>query len=229
MGDGCSECVLSHGGLICVSWAQGSSLWFLLLFIRNIILCSSAAGSSRGLCWIMHIHRVTRLNRTFSFFLPCIGHRDPVSDCPSHYIWKCCCLWKFIHVFLLAPSFSILQTWWLEKPKRTDTQDAQAEINIYTVCIYQLRLLIFYNRHWMCQWREQQTQENVCAARKPLFNHHFFWDFLLQRLDSQYYHETNYNWPPSSLQSLVKIFLKKALNYKTNSVDTEENIDTITV
>lgn len=133
MGDGYSECVLSHGGLICVSWAQGSSLWFLLLFIRNIILCSSAAGSSRGLCWIMHIYRVTRLNRTFSFFLPFIGHRDPASDCPSHYIWKCCCLWKFIHVFLLAPSFSILQTWWLEKPKRTDTQDAQAEINIYTL------------------------------------------------------------------------------------------------
>lgn len=81
----------------------------------------------------------------------------------------------------------------------------------------------------MCQWREQQTQENVCTARKPLFNHHFFWDFFLQRLDSQYYQETNYNWPPSSLQSLVKIFLKKTLNHETNSVATEENILHITV
>lgn len=77
----------------------------------------------------------------------------------------------YVAVFLLVPTFSILPTWWLEKAKRTEAQDAQAEINIYTLYVY-INSDFRYRWHIiMCQWPEQQTHEYFCAA---LFNHNFF-------------------------------------------------------
>lgn len=160
MGGGYGECVLSHGRLICVSRAQGSSLWFLPLFIRNIILCSSAAGSSRGLCWIMHIHS-HQTKPSVQFFSPIHCASRSSLDCPSRYLCGNVAACE-IHPCVFTSA----------KLEHSSNQVVgKAQEDRYTGLHIYIKSDFRYSTTGTTE--RAAILRNVCAATKPLFNHNF--------------------------------------------------------